>query len=57
MLEPRAKDAAQLASKLESLLAGLAEWRPLLDGDLPGQFSAQAEAMFAQEITQLILLY
>lgn len=48
VLEPRAKDAAQLASKLESLLAGLSEWRPLLDGDLPGQFSAQAEAMFAE---------
>jgi hypothetical protein len=48
VLEPRAKDAAQLASKLESLLAGLSEWRPLLDGDLPGQFSAQAEAMFVE---------
>jgi hypothetical protein len=48
VLDPRAKEAVQLASKLESLLAGLAEWRPLLDGDLPGQFSAQAEAMFAE---------
>lgn len=48
LLEPRAKEAAHLAHRLESMLAGLAEWRPLLDGDVPAQFSRQAEAIFAE---------
>lgn len=48
VLEPRAKEASQLAQRLESMLAGLAEWRPLLEGELPNQFSQQAEALFAE---------
>jgi chromosome segregation ATPase len=48
VLDPRTKEAAQLAQRLESMLAGLAEWRPLLEGDLPGQFSQQAESLFAE---------